>query len=235
MDSFGALCTIHNDDPENACMPFDKKRAGTVLSDGGAMIMLESEEHALKREARILAEVAGMGQTNDADHILRPLEDGLGLVRAIQMALNQAGLHPSDISGYNCHARSTPVGDAAEVRGIRSLIAAGHKYPDREEFAKLSPEEIVACYEEPLPKELPILHGQKGNLGHSVCAAAAIESVLSIKTITEQVIPVVKNLKDPLDPDMRYSFENQSAEVNSIVKNGFVFGGINCSILFKKY
>ena len=154
-----------------------------MLSDGGAMIMLEAESFAQKRGADIKAEVAGFGQTNDADHILRPLADGLGLVRAMQMALNQAGLHPSELSAFNCHARSTPVGDASEVAGIRALIAAGVKYPTKEEFEKLTPEDIVACYNDPLPKELPILHGQKGNLGHAVCGAAAIESVLSIKTI----------------------------------------------------
>jgi 3-oxoacyl-[acyl-carrier-protein] synthase II len=135
MDAFGALCTTFNDNPEAACMPFDKKRAGTVLSDGGAMILLESEESARARDARVYCEVAGFGQTNDASHILRPLPDGVGLVTAIINALIIAKIHPSQISAFNCHARATPVGDAAEVVGIRALIAAGEKYKTFEEFA----------------------------------------------------------------------------------------------------
>ncbi len=183
MDAFGALCTTFNHDPQAACMPFDKKRAGTCLGDGGAMILLESEQHAEQRSARVYAEVAGYGQTNDASNVLRPLEDGVGIVRAIKDALTLAGLHPRDISAFNCHARATLVGDAAEVAAIRALIAAGEKCSSFEEFAQMSAEEIVECVHGPLPATQPILSGQKGNLGHSVAAAGAIESVFTLKCI----------------------------------------------------
>ena len=153
MDSFGALCTTHNDDPEGACMPFDKKRAGTCLSDGGAMIILESEEAAQRRDARAYCEVGGFGMSNDASHILRPLEDGVGLVSAMKDAMVLARIHPSQINAYNCHARATLVGDAAEVAGIRALMAAGEQCKTFEEFAQMTPEDIVACASGPLPKQ----------------------------------------------------------------------------------
>lgn len=91
MDNFGALCRTHNHDPENAGMPFDKNRAGTILSDGGAMIMLESEESALKRGApQFYGEVSGYGQTNDAHHILKPNDDGVGILAAVMQATEDA-------------------------------------------------------------------------------------------------------------------------------------------------
>jgi len=136
MDAFGALCTTFNDDPDGACRPFDVSRAGTCLSDGGGMILLESEEHAEMRNApNRYVEVAGFGQTNDASSILRPNEDGSGVISAILTACIQSGIHPSEISAYNCHARATIYGDLAEAVAIRSIMAAGKKYPTFEQFS----------------------------------------------------------------------------------------------------
>jgi 3-oxoacyl-[acyl-carrier-protein] synthase II len=97
----------------------------------------------------------------------------------------------------------------------------------------MTPEDIVACINGPLPEKLPILTGQKGNLGHAVAAAGAIESVFTIKCIHEQKLPFVKNLTEPLDPELSYAMENMDVKLDVVVKNGFVFGGVNCSILFK--
>ena len=113
-------------------------------------------------------------------------------------------------------------------------MAAGLKYPTMEEFAALTPEQICECLPEPLPAVQPLLTGQKGHLGHTVAAAGAIESVFTIKSIAEQYIPHIKNLKTPLDPELIFAMENQDYKLDVMVKNAFVFGGVNCSILFKK-
>lgn len=149
--------------------------------------------------------------------------------------MEDAQIHPSQIDAVNCHARSTISGDNAEAFGLHSLISCGHAIPTMEEFEKMSPEEVVTYFDKPLPAKQPILHGQKGHLGHAVAAAGAIESVFSFLSLYKQHIPHIKGLKTPVDPAMRYAFENQDAEINYMMKNGFVFGGINCTLLFKKY
>ena len=112
MDSFKALTRSHNESPDSAMRPFDKKRAGTVLSDGGACLFLETEESAKSRGiSQIYGEVAGFHMTCDAFHVLRPTDSGIGLISAIQEALLEAKVIPHDISAFNCHATSTPVGD----------------------------------------------------------------------------------------------------------------------------
>ena len=196
MDAFGALCTTHNKTPEDACMPFDVNRSGTVVSDGGAMILLESEEFALKRKAKqIYGEVIGYGQTNDAHHILRPYDNGLGILAAIMAAVNDAGIHPLDIDAVNCHARSTVSGDNSEAYCLHSLFACGNKVKSAGDFSKLAPEEVINYYDKGLPENQPVLYGQKGHLGHTVTAAAAIETVFSFLSIKHQLIPEIKNLK----------------------------------------
>lgn len=135
MDAFGALCTTHNKSPEDACKPFDINRSGTVVSDGGAMMLFESEEFAHKRKAKqIYGEVIGYGQTNDAHHILRPYDNGLGILAAIMAAVNDAEIHPLDIDAVNCHARSTVSGDNSEAYCLHSLFACGNKIKSVEEF-----------------------------------------------------------------------------------------------------
>jgi len=123
MDAFGAVSKTFNDNPEHACRPFDKKRAGTILADGGAMILLESLEKAEERSCtNIYAEVAGFAQTSDAFHALRPTDTGVGLIKAIQTVMTQSGLQPKDIDMFNCHATSTPKGDQSEAKCIKSIL-----------------------------------------------------------------------------------------------------------------
>jgi 3-oxoacyl-[acyl-carrier-protein] synthase II len=127
MEAFGALCTTHNQSPEDASKPFDKQRSGAVVSDGGAMLMFESEESAQKRGAKkIYGEIAGYGQTNDAHNLLRPFENGLGTLAAIMNALKEAGMHPLELDTINCHARSTLSGDDSEAYCLHSLFACGN-------------------------------------------------------------------------------------------------------------
>ncbi len=152
MEAFGALCTTYNDKPEDACMPFDKKRCGTVIGDGGAFLILESEEAALKRNAKkIYGEVAGVGQTNDATNIMQPIENGLGILAAMLQCLQNNNMHINEVSAFNCHARSTKAGDTCEALAIKALLAAGKKYPNKQDFFALSAEQIADLVNAGLP------------------------------------------------------------------------------------
>jgi len=126
-------------------------------------------------------------------------------------------------------------GDGSEMHCLHSLFSCGNKVKTLEEYQQLSPEDVCEYHDLPLPEKQPILHGQKGNLGHSVAAAGAIESVFSLLSIQKQFIPKVKGLKNPEDPELKYAFDAQDWPINYMLKNGFVFGGINCTLLFKNY
>ena len=124
MDSFGAVTPNFNDSPQDACRPFDRDRSGTVLSDGGGMLLLESLECATKRKAeKIYGEIAGFGIASDAFHALRPTDSGVGLIKAIQLGMIEAGIQPSQIDAFNCHATSTAKGDSSEARCIASILS----------------------------------------------------------------------------------------------------------------
>lgn len=141
MNAFGALTKKNNETPESAMMPFDRQRSGTVVSDGGALLLIESEESASKRGvSQIYGEVAGFHMNCDAYHALRPTDSGVGLISSIQEAMIEAGVIPRDISAFNCHATSTPVGDASETKCIRSILATADQAKTLEDFRMLGPE-----------------------------------------------------------------------------------------------
>ena len=146
MNAFKAVTRSFNDDPEGAMRPFDAKRSGTVISDGGALLMLETEESAAKRGAldKAYGEIGGFNMNCDAFHALRPTSTGVGLISAIQEAMIEAGVVPSDISAFNCHATSTPVGDASEAQCITSILAANqrHQISSVDDLRRLTPEQI---------------------------------------------------------------------------------------------
>lgn len=152
-------------------------------------------------------------------------------------AMKVAKVHPSQVDAVNCHARSTVSGDNSEAHCLHSLFAYGNHQKTFEEFSRTLPEEVVTYYEKPLPSELPILFGQKGHIGHAVAGAAAIETVFSLLSIKHQIIPMIKNLKTPCEPKLSFALDgvNTPRKVDVVVKNGFVFGGLNCSIVMKKY
>jgi 3-oxoacyl-(acyl-carrier-protein) synthase len=139
------------------------------------------------------------------------------------------------VDAVNCHARSTVTGDNSEAHCLHSLWSCGEAVKSLEKFRQMGPEDIVEYFNSPLPARQPILHGQKGHLGHAVAAAGAIESVFCFLTLQHQLVPHIKNLKNPVDPDLNYAFKNESWDTKYILKNGFVFGGTNSSLLFKKY
>lgn len=159
-----SLSTISNDEPEKACRPFDKSRAGFVVSEGAAVMILEELEHAKRRGANILAEVRGYGLSGDAWHMTAPREDGSGAFLAMKRALMNAGVKPAEVDYINAHATGTVVGDAAEAAAIRSLML-GDDGAEKEGEVNVS--------------------STKGAVGHLLGAAGAVEAVFAVLAIKE--------------------------------------------------
>jgi 3-oxoacyl-[acyl-carrier-protein] synthase II len=206
-----ALST-REDEPLKASRPFDKDRDGFVCAEGAALFVLESQEHAEKRGAHILAELAGYGATSDAYHVVAPCVDGEGAQRAMNEAIADAGLTPDDIDYINAHGTSTPANDAAETFAIKGVFG----------------ERAYA---------LPI-SSTKSMIGHTLGASGAIESVACLKAIETGIIPPTINFENQdEDCDLDY-VPNQSRKVesvNAVLKNSFGFGGQNACLVFKRY
>jgi 3-oxoacyl-[acyl-carrier-protein] synthase II len=203
-----ALST-RNDDPEGASRPFDQGRDGFVIGEGAGVLVLEAMEHAEGRGATILAELVGYGATADASHITLPAPGGIGAVRAARRALEKAGLTPDDVDHVNAHATSTPEGDKAELQAIRTIFGDG--------AGRLS------------------ITANKSMLGHTLGAAGAIESVVSILTIREGCVPPTINLAapDPAGAGLDLT-PNEAARrtVRTVLSNSFGFGGQNTALIF---
>jgi len=206
-----ALST-RNDDPEAASRPFDIGRDGFVCGEGAAVLILEELEHARARGAAPLAELIGYGATADASHITLPAPGGIGAVRAARRALEKAGLAPTDIDHVNAHATSTPEGDKSELQAIRTILG-DHA------------------------SKVPIT-ANKSMIGHTLGAAGAIESIISILTIREGCIPPTINLHDP-DPEATglsiVADTARQAEVDVVLSNSFGFGGQNTALIFRRF
>jgi 3-oxoacyl-[acyl-carrier-protein] synthase II len=205
-----ALST-RNDDPAAASRPWDRDRDGFVLSDGAACIVLEELEHARKRGARIYAELAGFGMSADAYHITAPPDHGDGAARCMHAAIRDAGLNPSDIDYVNAHGTSTPLGDMAETRALKTVFG--------DHARKL------------------LVSSTKSTTGHLLGAAGAVEAVFSIMALYEQIAPPTINLDNPDEGcDLDYvAHEARRAPLNVAISNSFGFGGTNGSLLFKKF
>lgn len=165
--SFGrarALSTAYNDNPRASCRPFDSKRSGFVMAEGAAICVLEELEHAKARGAQIYAEIKGYGLSGDAHHMTAPREDGLGAYLAMEMALETAGIKPSQVDYINAHGTGTQVGDVAEARAIRNLMLGDGGVSDESKVTVSS---------------------TKGATGHMLGAAGAIEALFSILAIHE--------------------------------------------------
>ena len=200
-----------NDDPEHASRPYDTGRDGFVLGEGAAVIVLESEEHARARGARIYAEIAAVGMSADSHHIAAPEPEGAGASRAMVEAVERAGLTPSDIVHINAHATSTPVGDVAETNAIRR--AFGDAADGMPVSATMS------------------------MTGHLLGAAGALEGVLTILALHHRVAPATINL-DSFDPEIRLDVVSGEARKLpegdiAALNNSFGFGGHNVALTFK--
>ncbi len=205
-----ALSTLNND-PQAASRPFDLDRDGFILSEGSGILVIETEEHAMARNAPILAELAGYGASDDAYHVTQPSEGGAGGAKAMQRAIANAGLKPTDINYINAHGTSTPFNDKNESKAIRTVFG---EYADK---LKVS--------------------STKSMTGHLLGASGAIEAIASIKTIQQQIAPPTINYQTP-DPECVLDYipnKAQSFEINSVMSNSFGFGGHNGVLVFKKY
>jgi len=205
-----ALST-RNDSPSTASRPFDKDRDGFVMGEGAGIIILETEEHALKRGARIYCEFAGIGLTDDAYHITQPAEGGEGAVRSMDLCIKDAGLTLNDIDYINAHGTSTPFNDKNETQAIKTLFG-DHSY------------------------EL-LISSTKSMTGHLLGAAGAIEAIATIMAIYDSKVPPTINQFTP-DPDCDLNYvPNKFVErkINAAISNTFGFGGHNASLCFKAY
>lgn len=206
-----ALSTRYNDTPELASRPFDRGRDGFVLGEGAGCLILEERESALRRGARIYAELAGFGQSNDAYHITATAEDGAGQALAMQRAVRSAGVEPEQVGYINAHATSTPVGDVPEIRAVRRAFG------DHAERLAVS--------------------ATKSMIGHLIGAAGAVEGIASVLAIHHDLLPPTINLTDP-DPDCDLDLvpnKARPAEVEVALSNGFGFGGHNASVAFRRH
>ncbi|OBK73352.1 3-oxoacyl-ACP synthase KasB [Mycobacterium sp. 1164985.4] len=198
-----------NDDPAGACRPFDKDRNGFVFGEGGALMVIETEEHAKARGANILARIMGASITSDGYHIVAPDPNGEQAGHAMTRAIQLAGLQPTDIDHVNAHATGTSVGDVAEGKAINNAMG-GHK---------------------------PAVYAPKAALGHSVGAVGAVESILTVMALREGIIPPTLNLRN-LDPEIDLDVvagEPRSGNYQYAINNSFGFGGHNVALAFGKY
>jgi len=206
-----ALST-RNDAPEKASRPFDRDRDGFVFSEAAGCLVLEDFEHAKARGAPILAEIIGYGATADASHITLPAPGGIGAVGAARRALAKAGLEPSDIAHVNAHATSTPEGDKSELQAIRTIFG------DHADDVSIT--------------------ANKSMIGHTLGAAGAIESIITILTMREGCVPPTINLENPdpageglnLTPNVA-----QRRDVPIALSNSFGFGGQNTALIFRRW
>lgn len=200
--------STRNSDPEAASRPFDKDRDGFVFGEAGAMMIIETEEHALARGAKPIARLMGAGITSDAYHMVAPSPDGLRAAQAMKRAMETAGLSPKDISHVNAHATATPIGDTAEATALR---VAGVEH--------------AAVY------------APKSALGHSIGAVGALESILTVLALRDGVIPPTLNYETP-DPEIDLDVvagEPRYGDYQYAINNSFGFGGHNVALAFGKY
>ncbi|HSK53742.1 MAG TPA: beta-ketoacyl-ACP synthase II [Jiangellales bacterium] len=203
--------SARNDEPERASRPFDKGRNGFVLGEGAAVLVLETAEHAEARGARVYAELSGAGLSADAHHIAQPDPVGAGATRAMQEALTDAGLEPSEIRHVNAHATSTPQGDVAESQAIRRVLGDA--------------------------ADGVVVTSTKSMTGHLLGAAGAIESVATVLALHHRTSPPTINLED-LDDDVQLDVargEPRALGDGSLaaLNNSFGFGGHNCALVFR--
>jgi 3-oxoacyl-[acyl-carrier-protein] synthase II len=205
-----ALST-RNDDPSTASRPFDLHRDGFVMGEGGGILVLETLEHAMNRGARIYAEFAGIGLTDDAFHITQPAPGGEGAVRSMRLAVEDAGLLPTDIQYINAHGTSTPFNDKSETAAIRTVFG-DHA-------------------------DTMLVSSTKSMTGHLLGAAGAVEAIATTLAIHHQIAPPTINLSTP-DPDCTLDYvvgTARPAPIKAALSNTFGFGGHNATLCFKAF
>jgi 3-oxoacyl-[acyl-carrier-protein] synthase II len=208
--SMKALST-RNDDPSHASRPFDAQRDGFVVGEGAGILILESLEHAQKRNAPIVGEIVGYGMSGDAYHITQPAENGDGAFRVMRAAIKDAKLTPEDIGYVNAHGTSTPLGDVIETRALKR--AFGER-----------------------AKKVPI-SSTKSMTGHLLGGAGGLEAGIAVLALRDQVIPPTINLESP-DPECDLDYVPnvaRKATLDYALSNSFGFGGTNAALIFKRW
>jgi len=206
-----ALSSDYNETPQLASRPFDQARDGFVMGEGAGLLVIEELEHALARGATPLAELVGYGTSSDAYHMTAGPEDGDGARRAMQQALRQAGIEPSQVQHLNAHATSTPVGDKGELAAIKAVFGTAGG---------------------------PAISSTKSATGHLLGAAGGIEAIFTILALRDQVAPATLNLDNPDELAEGLDLIRGQARqlpMEYALSNGFGFGGVNASVLFKRW
>jgi 3-oxoacyl-[acyl-carrier-protein] synthase II len=214
--TIGGFCAMRalstrNDAPRRASRPFDKGRDGFVMGEGSGVMILEELGHAVRRGAKIYAELVGYGMSADAYHMTAPEPEGLGAIAAMRLALEDAGLPPEEVDYINAHGTSTPVGDVAETKAIKKVFGE-HAY-------RLAVSSV------------------KSMTGHLLGAAGGVESVATVLTVHHGVIPPTINHDEP-DPECDLDYvpnKARQAEVRVALTNSFGFGGTNATLVFTQY
>ena len=198
-------------DKTRASIPFDKERTGFVMGEGAGVVVLEELEHAIKRGAKIYAEIIGYGATSDGYHITSPEPEGNGASRAMLRAIKDAGLKPEEIDYINAHGTSTHLNDSIETKAIKKSFGEHSK--------KL------------------MVSSTKGNTGHLLGAAGAVEAIICVKAVEEGLVPPTINYKEKDEECDLYIVPNEpiKQDLNVVMSNSLGFGGHNASIIFKKF
>lgn len=213
MGGFSAMRALstRNDDPQRASRPFDRDRDGFVISEGAGVVILEELGHAVRRNARVYAEVAGYGTSGDAYHVSAPAEDGDGPVRVMQRAIQDAGIDPSAIDYVNAHGTSTPQGDAVETRAIRKVFG------ERARSVAVS--------------------STKSMTGHLLGGAGGLETAILALVVERDMVPPTINYTTP-DPECDLDYVPNEARRMTVrfgLNNSFGFGGTNAALVLKKF
>lgn len=208
---FAALRALstRNDEPERASRPWDKDRNGFVLGEGAGILVLEEYEHAVKRGAKIYAEVTGFGMSADAYHITAPAPEGSGGKRSMMIALDKAGLKPTDVDYINAHGTSTGLGDVGELVAVKSLFKS----------------------------DKTCMSSTKSMTGHLLGAAGAIEAIFCALAIRDNIVPPTINLENPIDEVGDFNLvpnKAQKRKVDVVLSNSFGFGGTNATLILKR-
>ncbi len=214
--TIGGFCSMkalstRNEEPHRASRPFDKGRDGFIMGEGAGVLILEELEHALRRGARIYAELVGYGMSADAYHMTAPEPEGLGAIASMRLALEDAGIMPEEVDYINAHGTSTPVGDAAETKAIKKVFG-DHAY-------RLAVSSI------------------KSMTGHLLGAAGGVESLATVLTLYHGLIPPTINY-DESDPECDLDYvpnKARQSEVRIALTNSFGFGGTNATLVFRRY
>ena len=206
-----SLSTSFNETPILASRPFDASRDGFVMGEGAGILVIESLSHALARGAEPIAELVGYGTTADAHHVTSGPEDGSGAARAMQIAIQQAGIEPRQIRHLNAHATSTPVGDRGEIEAIKSVFGQNSGIA---------------------------VSGTKSATGHLLGAAGGLEAIFTILALKHRIAPPTLNLEDP-DPAAEgvdiVANNARQIDMEYAISNGFGFGGVNASAVFRRW